>query len=48
MLHTKIVNYSNILSALILNLLYFILAVFVFYSAFYEARKRGTLVNIGE
>jgi len=44
----NIVNYTNILSALILNLLYFILAVFVFYSAFYEARKRGTLVNVGE
>ena len=44
----NIVNYSNILSALILNLLYFVLAVFIFYSAFYEARKRGTLVNVGE
>jgi ABC-2 type transport system permease protein len=42
------VNYSNIVSALILNLIYFASAVVVFYSAFSGARKKGTLVNIGE
>ena len=42
------VNYSNIVSALILNLIYFASAVVVFYSAFHEARKRGTLINVGE
>ena len=42
------VNYYNIMSALILNLIYFLLSVFVFYSAFHEARNRGTLINIGE
>jgi ABC-2 type transport system permease protein len=44
----NIVNYSNIIYALKLNLIYFTAAVFVFYLAFYEARKKGTLVNIGE
>ena len=44
----NIVNYSNIISALILNLIYFLLSVFVFYSAFNEARKKGTLINVGE
>jgi len=42
------VNYSNIISALILNFIYFLLSIFVFYKAFHEARKKGTLVNVGE
>ena len=44
----NIVNYSNIISALVLNLIYFLLSVFVFYSAFHEARRKGTLINVGE
>ena len=42
------VNYSNIMLALTLNLVYFVLAVIIFYSAFSGARKKGTLINIGE
>ena len=42
------VNYSNILTALKLNLIYFASAVFIFYLSFYGARKKGTLINIGE
>tara|TARA_B110000438_G_scaffold197040_1_gene188558 strand:+ start:56 stop:847 length:792 start_codon:yes stop_codon:yes gene_type:complete len=44
----NIVNYSNIISALILNVIYFLLSVFTFYSAFNEAREKGTLINVGE
>jgi ABC-2 type transport system permease protein len=44
----NIVNYSNIMSALLLNLFYFLLSVFVFYSAFHKARTKGTLINVGE
>jgi ABC-2 type transport system permease protein len=44
----NIVNYNNILSALMLNVIYFTLSIFVFYSAFSEARKKGTLINVGE
>jgi ABC-2 type transport system permease protein len=44
----NVVNYSNIMSALILNLFYFLLSVFIFYSAFDKARKKGTLINVGE
>ena len=44
----NVVDYSNILTALKLNLVYFVLGVFIFYLAFYGARKKGTLVNIGE
>ena len=44
----NVVNYSNILTALKLNLIYFTSAVFIFYLSFYGARKKGTLINIGE
>ncbi len=44
----NVVNYANIISALKLNLLYFASAVFIFYLAFYGARKKGTLINMGE
>ena len=44
----NVVNYSNIKSALILNLFYFVSAIGIFYAAFYGARKKGTLINVGE
>jgi ABC-2 type transport system permease protein len=44
----NIVNYSNIFSALKLNFIYFLISVIVFYRAFHQARKRGTLINVGE
>ena len=44
----NVVNYSNILTALKLNLIYFTSAVSIFYLAFYGARKKGTLINVGE
>ncbi len=42
------VNYSNITSALALNLVYFTSAVVIFYLAFAGARNKGTLINVGE
>ena len=42
------VNYNNIVTALALNLLYFLGSIIIFYLAFYGARKKGTLVNMGE
>ena len=44
----NVVNYSNIMSALVLNFIYFLLSIFTFYAAFHEARKKGTLINVGE
>jgi len=44
----NVVNYSNIVSALTLNLVYFTLAVGTFYLAFSGAREKGTLINVGE
>ena len=42
------VDYTNIINALLLNLVYFVMAVMIFYYSFYGARKKGTLVNMGE
>ena len=44
----NVVNYKNIMTALILNLFYFISAITIFYLAFHGARKKGTLINMGE
>ena len=44
----NVINFENIFKALLLNLLYFVFAVIVFYFSFYGARKKGTLVNMGE
>ena len=44
----NVINFENIFKALLLNLLYFVFAVIVFYFSFYCARKKGTLVNMVE
>ena len=44
----NVISYENIFKALLLNLFYFTVAVIVFYFSFYGARKKGTLVNMGE
>ena len=43
-----ITNYKNITTALALNLFYFMSSIIVFYKAFSGARKKGTLINMGE
>ena len=42
------VDYANIISALKLNIIYFLLSVIIFYFSFHSARKNGTLINVGE
>tara|TARA_Y100000816_G_scaffold291872_1_gene284748 strand:- start:1288 stop:2079 length:792 start_codon:yes stop_codon:yes gene_type:complete len=42
------VDIENIINALILNIIYFVFSVIIFYFSFYGARKKGTLVNMGE
>ena len=42
------VNLDNLYSALKLNVVYLTLAIILFYYSFSEARKKGTLINIGE
>mgnify|MGYP001265138411 CR=1 FL=1 len=41
-------NYSEILKAMIISLIYFIISVLIFYTSYNGAKKRGTLINIGE
>ena len=42
------VNYLNILKSILISLIYFILGVIVFYISYFGAKKRGTLINMGE
>ena len=42
------VNIENIYLAFLLNLIYLTVAIGLFYYSFNEARKKGTLINIGE
>ncbi len=39
---------SSIFIAFIISLIYFVLGVIIFYIAYFGARKRGTLINMGE
>ena len=41
-------NYQNIAQAFYLNIIYLILAILLFYYSFNQARKKGSLINIGE
>jgi ABC-2 type transport system permease protein len=42
------VNYFQIIKAISISSLYFVLGVIIFYLSYYGARIRGTLINIGE
>ena len=44
----NVVNYSNIKSAIYLNIFYLCLGISLFYYSFSKARDKGTLINIGE
>jgi len=42
------VDYSNIMTALILNIVYLNIGIALFYYSFNQARKKGSLINVGE
>jgi len=42
------VNYSQILKAIFISILYFIIGIVVFYWSYSGAKNRGTLINLGE
>ena len=44
----NVVDYSNIKSAIYLNIFYLCLGISLFYYSFSKARDKGTLINIGE
>ena len=47
-LMTETVNYLNIFKSIIISVIYFCLGVVVFYLSYFGAKKRGTLINMGE
>ena len=42
------VNYFNIFKSISISLVYFIFGVIIFYISYFGAKKRGTLINMGE
>ena len=42
------VNYYNILKSISISVIYFIFGIIIFYISYFGARKRGTLINMGE
>jgi ABC-2 type transport system permease protein len=41
-------NYENIFQAFYLNIIYLVVGISLFYYSFSQARKKGSLINIGE
>ena len=44
----NIVNYQAIILSIAISIIYFIAGILVFYFAYFGAKKRGTLINMGE
>ena len=44
----NVVNYNNIFYAFYLNGIYLVAGISLFYYSFFQARKKGSLINIGE
>ena len=47
-LMNNMIDYKNILYAFYLNAIYLIIGISLFYYSFSQARKKGSLINIGE
>ena len=47
-LMTETVNFLNIFKSIIISMIYFCFGVLVFYISYFGAKKRGTLINMGE
>ena len=43
-----IINYLQILKAIIISFIYFLLGIIIFYLSYEGAKNRGTLINMGE
>ncbi len=44
----NVINWSDIIKSILISLVYFIFGIAVFYTAYFGARQRGTLINMGE
>ena len=42
------ISYSQILKAIFISIMYFIIGVIIFYLSYSGAKNRGTLINMGE
>ena len=47
-LFTQTVDYLNIYKAILISVIYFIFGVLIFYISYFGAKRRGTLINMGE
>ena len=47
-LMTETINNFNILKSIFISTIYFVIGVIVFYVSYFGAKKRGTLINMGE
>ncbi len=43
-----IINYSDIVKSISISIVYFVFSVIIFYISYFGAKKRGTLINMGE
>jgi ABC-2 type transport system permease protein len=43
-----IVNYHQILKAIFISFVYFVIGIIIFYLSYNGAKNRGTLINMGE
>ena len=43
-----IINYSQILKAIFISFIYFLIGILIFYLSYNGAKNRGTLINMGE
>ena len=43
-----VVSFSAITKSITISAIYFVFGVIIFYWAYFGAKKRGTLINIGE
>ena len=43
-----IINYSQILKAIYISFIYFVIGIIIFYLSYSGAKNRGTLINMGE
>ena len=44
----KTINSSAIIISLIISTVYFVIGIVIFYLSYFGAKKRGTLINVGE
>ena len=44
----NVIEYSNIIKSIFISIIYFSLGVITFYISYFGAKKRGTLINMGE